>query len=237
VTSALGGSYGSSVRRAVPVLAYIRSLPEEPPAVLRAQAAAIRRAVAGRRLPAPYELVWTIRDEAAEHPKRLEEATRRLETGGAHALFVTRWDRLGPDSFVTRGLRRHAVEFGWALEILDDMLDDVARNESSSNLRSTRTIEGLVEARSIGTRLGRPRRCADAVLWTVVEEHLSGVRQVDIAERLNESGLPTPGGGARWYPSHVSRLLRTQDAQQYRRSLLSRWHNPDDPIVREPDGS
>ncbi|WP_157547398.1 hypothetical protein [Micromonospora aurantiaca (nom. illeg.)] len=56
------------MRRTVPVLAYVRSLPEESAAVLSAQAAAIRRAVVARQLPVPYELVWTIRDEAAERP-------------------------------------------------------------------------------------------------------------------------------------------------------------------------
>ncbi|WP_422738644.1 recombinase family protein [Micromonospora sp. WMMD729] len=210
------------VRQAVPVLAYIRSLPEESAAVLSAQAAAIRRAVVARQLPVPYELVWTIRDEAAEHPARLSEAVRRLEMGAAQALFVTRWDRLGPTDFVARGLRRHAIEFGWALEVLDDMLDDQAANVGSSGLRSARTIEGLAQARSIGIRLGRPRRCQDDVLRAVVEMSVLGARQVDIADRLNEEGVATPGGGERWYPSHVSRLLRTQDARQYRRTLLER---------------
>ncbi|GLZ57768.1 hypothetical protein Misp05_13440 [Micromonospora sp. NBRC 107095] len=220
MTSTRGSAYRDPMRRTVPVLAYVRSLPEESAAVLSAQAAAIRRAVVARQLPVPYELVWTIRDEAAEHPVRLPEALRRLEMGAAQALFVTRWDRLGPTNFITAGLRRHSIEFGWALEILDDMLDDQADNVGSSGLRSARTIEGLAEARSIGIRLGRPRRCKDDVLRTVVEKSLLGVRQVDIAELLNENGVPTPGGGERWYPSHVSRLLRTQDARQYRRLLL-----------------
>ena len=222
MTSARRATYPVSVRRTVPVLAYVRSMPEESPLVLRAQAAAIRQAVAAHRLPAPYELVWTIRDEAAERPERLVEAVQRLESGRVQALFVTRWDRLGPDHALIRGLRRHAVDFGWALEILDDVLDGVTDNAASSNLRSTRIMEGLAEARAIGIRLGRPRRCDDEVLQTVVEESVLGARQIDIAKRFNADGVPTPGGGVRWYPSHVSRLLRTQDAQQYRRQLIDR---------------
>jgi len=137
--------------------------------------------------------VRTIRDEASEWPRRLTEALGELEAGRVQALFVTRWDRLGPDKFLIHGLRRHAVEFGWSLEILDDLLDD-AEDGVSRNLRSQRTMEGLAEARALGVRLGRPRRCDDHVLWATVEENMKGVRQVDIAERFNALGIPTPGG-------------------------------------------
>ncbi len=41
----------------------------------------------------------------------------------------------------------------------------------------------------------------------------AGARLVDVAATLNADGVPTPGGGARWWPSHVSRLLATQDAR------------------------
>jgi len=201
----------------VPVVGYIRSLPAEPPSVLRAQAAAIRHAAAVHLRPAPYQLKWIVRDEAVEHPSRLTAAVRHLQAGRARALLVTRWDRLGPDPAMIQALRREAVANGWALEVLDGgELDDGA------SFRSTRTVEGLAEARAMGVRLGRPRRCDDEVLRTVVELHLTGVRQADIAAQLNIEGTPTPGGGARWYPSHVSRLLRTQDADEYRRRQCSR---------------
>lgn len=32
------------------------------------------------------------------------------------------------------------------------------------------------------------------------------------AAEMNRRGTPTPGGGTRWYPSHVSGLLHAQDA-------------------------
>src|SRR5215470_10265970 len=41
----------------------------------------------------------------------------------------------------------------------------------------------------------------------------AGACQAEIAEEMNKAGLPTPGGSTHWWPSHVSRLLKTQDAQ------------------------
>ncbi len=75
-----------------------------------------------------------------------------------------------------------------------------------------RTTEALALLRRQGVRLGRPRRCPDEVLIRVVTERAAGARLADISARLNADGIPTPAGGPRWYPSHVSRLLRTQDA-------------------------
>jgi hypothetical protein len=37
---------------------------------------------------------------------------------------------------------------------------------------------------------------------------------VDICDTLNADGILTPGGGLRWWPSHVHRLLRTRDGRE-----------------------
>ncbi len=79
---------------------------------------------------------------------------------------------------------------------------------------SDRIADALASRRALGARLGRPRSCADEVLARVVAARARGKRLADIASALNADGVPTPGGGSRWYPSHVSRLLRTQDARQ-----------------------
>jgi hypothetical protein len=41
----------------------------------------------------------------------------------------------------------------------------------------------------------------------------AGARLVDICTALNAAAVPTPGGGAKWWPSHVSRLLDTRTAK------------------------
>jgi hypothetical protein len=49
------------------------------------------------------------------------------------------------------------------------------------------------------------------VLALVVELRASGARLIDICDRLNSAGRLTPGGGTRWWPSHIHRLLNTRD--------------------------
>ncbi|MFF2085436.1 recombinase family protein [Nocardia sp. NPDC058176] len=51
--------------------------------------------------------------------------------------------------------------------------------------------------------------CPDEVLALAVTMHREGISYRAIASELNARGLPTPGGGHRWYHSHVWRLLHT----------------------------
>jgi hypothetical protein len=62
-------------------------------------------------------------------------------------------------------------------------------------------------------RVGRPRCCPDDVLARVVLLRIKGARLRDICDVMNTERVPTPGGGKRWWPSHVHRLLETYDAQ------------------------
>jgi hypothetical protein len=71
-------------------------------------------------------------------------------------------------------------------------------------------------------RRGRPRLCQIDLLVRVVELRLEGALLAEICNHLNADGVPTPGGGLRWWPSHVHRLLRTYDAQ-----LLTDGHEID----------
>jgi hypothetical protein len=63
-------------------------------------------------------------------------------------------------------------------------------------------------------RPGRPRRCPLDVLVRVIELRVAGALLREICSQLNAEDIPTPGGGPRWWPSHVHRLLETYDAQQ-----------------------
>jgi DNA invertase Pin-like site-specific DNA recombinase len=82
-----------------------------------------------------------------------------------------------------------------------------------SRLIGTRTRETLAIKRAQGIRLGRPRQCPNDVLNRVPTLRAHGARLIDIAATLNAENIPTPGGGTKWWPSHVSRLQATQDAK------------------------
>lgn len=41
---------------------------------------------------------------------------------------------------------------------------------------------------------------------------LKGLTYQSICDVLNAASVPTPGGGTRWWPSHVNRLMNTHDA-------------------------
>ncbi|MEU4651663.1 recombinase family protein [Nocardia fluminea] len=72
-------------------------------------------------------------------------------------------------------------------------------------------------------RRGRPRVCPDDVLALVVSMHRKGISYRGIVAELNAEGIPTPGGGHRWYPSHVSRLLNTANViEQFGRPTTAR---------------
>ncbi|WP_082372814.1 recombinase family protein [Nocardia sp. NRRL S-836] len=76
-----------------------------------------------------------------------------------------------------------------------------------------RPEKGLRDAAVKGGRRGRPQQCPRAIVVRVVDAHLAGRSMRAIAEQLNNKGVPTPGGGRRWYSSHVHRLLQTQSAR------------------------
>lgn len=71
-------------------------------------------------------------------------------------------------------------------------------------------------------RPGRKRQCPDEVLARVLTMRRDGCSLRGICAGLNADGVPTPGGGPRWWPSHVARLLNTAAAQDMMNAL---WPN------------
>nr|BFE74592.1 hypothetical protein GCM10020092_078930 [Actinoplanes digitatis] len=68
--------------------------------------------------------------------------------------------------------------------------------------------------------VARPRLYSDDTLGLIVDARLNGRTLRNISEMLNAAGIPTPTGRGLWYPSHVSWLLLTRDAQAL---IASRW--------------
>ena len=216
---------GTGTLGRVRLLGYARRSTDEQPTTLDVQV----EAVTGWAATGGHELVdvgvETV--SGSTEPEDRPELSRlldRLAAGEADALVVTTTDRCARTQAVHR-LDYYGDREGWALLILDS-LDrkqspeaqllhgirvSVAAYERALIARRTRAA--LAYRKSIGVRIGRPRRCPDDVLDRVLELRAGGARLVDVAEAMNDAGVPTPGGGARWWPSHVSRLLATQDAR------------------------
>jgi hypothetical protein len=89
-----------------------------------------------------------------------------------------------------------------------------APNGQEQHLVMKRAENSLREIAAQGVRRGRPQRCPRSVVVDVVDAHLAGRSMRTIAEMLNTRNVPTPGGGQRWYSSHVHRLLQTQTARE-----------------------
>lgn len=101
-------------------------------------------------------------------------------------------------------------------------MNSADQHRSRDEIVAQRITEALAAKRATGIRLGRPRQCPDDILARVVSSRADGATLADIAKSMNTDGLLTPGGGITWYPSHVHRLLRTQDAQHLSASLSAR---------------
>jgi DNA invertase Pin-like site-specific DNA recombinase len=77
-------------------------------------------------------------------------------------------------------------------------------------LISQRTKEALAVKRAQGVTLGRPPTLPQAVVRRVQRQRARGDSLRKIADSLNEAGVPTAQGRARWYAATVRHvLLRT----------------------------
>ncbi|MDP9093097.1 MAG: recombinase family protein [Actinomycetota bacterium] len=152
----------------------------------------------------------------------LAAAVRLVGTGGADAVAIARLDRLARRVEDALQLVR---QLGAGLICLNPSIDTTsatgwfgltvlaAAAELESTLASERTRAAMMAKAARGERIGRPRSCPDEVLDEVLELRAAGGTLVAIAAAMNAAAVPTPAGSPRWWPSHVSRLLRTQDAR------------------------
>lgn len=215
------GGYGASVR----VLGYARRSMEEQLTTLGAQV----EALTGWAAAGGHDLVDVVTETISggiepEARTVMAALLDRLAAGEADALVVTTTDRCARTTAVHR-LDYYGDRERWQLLILDalDRRNDpeakllhgvrILTAEYERALIARRTRIALAHRRAHGVRLGRPRSCPDDVLERVLQLRAGGARLVDIAAAMNAAGTPTPGGGTRWWPSHVSRLLATQDAR------------------------
>jgi DNA invertase Pin-like site-specific DNA recombinase len=145
-----------------------------------------------------------------------------IEDGIADALLVRALDRATRDQLDGAKLYKRAEQHGWRLMDCEsaDSSDDSQRLVADVRIAmaaeerrkiSCRTKEGLAKARKAGKRLGRPAEINPALAKRIVRMSArDGLSPTMIARRLTEQGVPTPRGGARWYPTTVSDVLKRE---------------------------
>ena len=77
---------------------------------------------------------------------------------------------------------------------------------------SQRTRDGLAAAKAKGVKLGGPRVLSEDIAERITELRQGGATLTAIADTLNEEGVRTARGGARWYPATVRAVLNRQPA-------------------------
>lgn len=142
-----------------------------------------------------------------------------LEAGEIDGVVVAKLDRL------SRRLA-HTVEFldqvdrnQWHLSVLDVNIDTstaagrlVANlmgsvNQHFRDIIAENTKAALAAKRARGERLGRPVTLSPAIRARIARDREAGMTYAAIADALNEAGVPTAHGGARWYPATIRKVL------------------------------
>lgn len=149
-----------------------------------------------------------------------EAAIRLVETGLAEGLLILRWDRATRSLIDGQALLERSRAAGWpildtngksSLSKSDNLMTNMEQviAEDERERISQRTKEGLAAARLKGKVPGRPAAdLPDMTLHMLADLKASGESARGIAATLNERGVPSPGGGARWSHSTVTRVLR-----------------------------
>lgn len=152
----------------------------------------------------------------------LTETLRRLDKGEAHALFVTRIDRLARSTKDFLNIIDRANANGWRLVMLDLNLDTatyqgrfvvtimsaLAEMERGIIAERQKDVHKDRRARGIkwGVDMGPMNKTPDEIRQRVFAERNAGASYRKIADGLNRDSISSQNGGA-WYPTTVKNLL------------------------------
>ena len=150
---------------------------------------------------------------------QLAAALEALDRGEADVLVVLRLDRLARSTSDLLAVLDRAEGNSWALASTDLALDMTtpsgrftatvmgAAATLERDLIAARTRDALAARKAQGARLGRPVALPQGVRDRIARDRDAGLSLRAIAQRLNEQGIPTAQGGARWHPSTVRNVL------------------------------
>lgn len=157
--------------------------------------------------------------KSTEKRAELLAALDRLDRGDADVLVVSRLDRLARSVLDFATIRQRAERHGWSVVALDVAVDTStpsgalmasvvsAMAEYERRLIAVRTAEALARLRAEGRTYCRDR-ADETVRGRIVSLFAAGESLNGIARVLNDDGVPTTRGGARWYPATVRRIVR-----------------------------
>lgn len=149
-------------------------------------------------------------------------ALKRLDSGDAQALFVTRIDRLARSTTDFLDIVDRANKSNWRLVLLDLNLDTstyqgrfvvtimsaLAEMERNIIAARQRDIHDDRRKRGVvwGVDMGPKNKTPEEIRERVKREKAAGISYNKIAEGLNRDGIKGQNGG-KWYPTTVKNLL------------------------------
>jgi DNA invertase Pin-like site-specific DNA recombinase len=156
----------------------------------------------------------------------LTAALKRLDSGDASALFVTRIDRLARSTKDFLSIIDRANANGWRLVMLDLNLDTasyqgrfvvtimsaLAEMERGIIAERQKDVHKDRRARGIkwGVDMGPKNKTSDEVKDMIKSLKTSGLSFHEIARRLNSNDVPTQNGG-KWYATTVKNIYDSLD--------------------------
>jgi DNA invertase Pin-like site-specific DNA recombinase len=148
----------------------------------------------------------------------LSAAISALDAGEADILMVSKVDRLGRSFADLALLTPLAERAGWSIVALNCDFDmTTASGKAMANMMSLfaalerdliseRTVAALQVKKANGVKLGQPSKVTDEARARLGELRAQGLTWSQVAEQMNEAGIPSGGGEPKWHPASAQRL-------------------------------
>lgn len=158
----------------------------------------------------------------------LQQALVDLREHRADMLAVSKLDRLSRSVADFSAMLADAGREGWHIAALDLRVDtSTTMGRGMAHIAATfaqmereriseRTKQALAKLQAEGKKLGRPSQISEEAIERAVELYALGLSLQDVADQLNDEGMPTAAGG-RWWPDRVVAALNRAGVPRRRR--------------------
>lgn len=182
-----------------------------------------------------WELIEVIEDAGYsgkndERPGLKQALSMLAKRNGPEAIVIARLDRLARSTQDLCCYINESKRQKWSMVALDVQLDTTTATgrlmvrllaaiaEWESEVNGDRVRDGMAEARATKAANGEPitwgfqAQVDETTVARILNARKRGEPYGAIAKRLDQQRVPTPGGGARWYPSTVERIYKRSKA-------------------------